>query len=56
MDGVRRRVDNVRTERLRRAIKYEDIHIHEYKTPMDVYHCLSLYIEKYNNSRLHSAL
>lgn len=56
MDGVRRRVDNVRIERLWRTIKYEDIHIHEYKTPIDVYHWLSLYIQKYNNSRLHSAL
>jgi len=56
MDGKWRCYDNIRTERLWRTIKYEDIHIHEYLTPNDVYHWLSLYINKYNNSRLHSSL
>jgi putative transposase len=56
MDGVWRYSDNIRIERLWRTVKYEDIHIHDYQTPVDVYHGLSLYFEKYNNSRLHSAL
>jgi len=56
MDGVGRCFDNIRIERLRKTIKYEDIHIHDYQTPNDVYHGLSLYIEKYNNRRLHSSL
>jgi len=56
MDGAGRYSDNIRIERLWRTVKYEDIHINEYKTPMDVYHWLSLYFNKYNNSRLHSAI
>jgi len=38
MDGAGRYSDNIRIERLWRTVKYEDIHINEYKTPMDVYH------------------
>ena len=56
MDGAGRYSDNIRIERLRRTVKYEDIHINEYRTPMDVYHWLSLYFNKYNNSRLHSSI
>jgi putative transposase len=56
MDGVWRCYDNIRIERLRRTIKYEDIHINEYQTSREVYQWLSLYINKYNNKRLHSSL
>lgn len=56
MDGVWRCYDNIRIERLRRTIKYEDIHINEYQTPREVYQWLSLYLHKYNNRRLHSSL
>jgi putative transposase len=56
MDGKGRCYDNIRIERLWRTIKYEDVHIHEYQTPNEVYLWLSLYINKYNNSRLHSSL
>ena len=56
MDWLWRCYDNIRIERLWRTIKYEDIHIHEYQTPNDVYHWLSLYINKYNNARIHSSL
>ena len=56
MDGAGRCSDNICIERLWRTVKYEDIHINEYKTPMDVYHWLSLYFNKYNNSRLHSSI
>lgn len=56
MDGVGRCFDNILIERLWRTVKYEDIHINEYKTPIDVYHGLALYFNKYNNTRLHSAL
>jgi putative transposase len=38
MDGAGRYSDNIRIERLWRTVKYEDIHINEYKTPMEVYH------------------
>lgn len=56
MDGKWRYIDNIYIERLRRTVKYEDIHIHDYKTPNDVFRGLSLYIPKYNTVRLHSAI
>lgn len=56
MDGKGRYADNIIVERLWRTIKYEDIHIHDYQTAIDVYHWLALYIHKYNTSRLHSSL
>jgi len=56
MDWKWRCYDNIRNERLWRTMKYEDIYIHDYQTPNDVYHWLSMYINKYNNSRLHSSL
>lgn len=56
MDGVGRCFDNIRMERLWRTLKYEDIHLHDYQTPIELYHGLSLYIERYNNRRLHSSL
>jgi putative transposase len=56
MDGVGRCFDNIRIERLWRTVKYEDIHLNDYQTPNDVYHGLSLYFNKYNNTRLHSSL
>ena len=56
MDGVGRCFDNIRIERLWRTVKYEDIHLNEYQKPIDAYHGLKTYFNKYNNSRLHSAL
>lgn len=56
MDGIWRCYDNIRIERLWRTIKYEDIHINEYQTPNEVFHWLSIYLNKYNETRLHSSL
>lgn len=56
MDGVGRCFDNIRIERLWRTVKYEDVHLNEYHTPIDTYHGLTIYFNKYNNSRLHSSL
>lgn len=56
MDGQWRCYDNIAIERLWRTIKYEDIYINDYQTPLQVYEWLSKYIEKYNTRRLHSAL
>lgn len=56
MDGVGRCFDNIRIERLWRTVKYEDIHLNEYQTPIDAYHGLTIYFNKYNNSRLHSSI
>jgi putative transposase len=38
MDGKGRYADNIIVERLWRTIKYEDIHIHDYQTALEVYH------------------
>ena len=56
MDGKGRCYDNIYVERLWRTIKQENVYINDYQTPTDVYHWLSLYIPKYNNTRLHSSL
>ena len=56
MDWVGRCYDNILIERLWRTIKYEDIHIHEYQNPKEVYHGLDLYINRYNHYRLHQSL
>lgn len=56
MDWKWRRIDNVIVERLFRTIKYEEVYQKDYETPKDAYQNLALYIEKYNNRRLHSSL
>ncbi|MCC6569124.1 MAG: hypothetical protein IT315_07790 [Anaerolineales bacterium] len=35
MDGLGRAMDNIFTERLWRAIKYEEIYLHEHASPKD---------------------
>jgi putative transposase len=49
-------MDNVLIERFWRTIKYEEVYLKEYTDPQDAYHNLAIYIEKYNNKRLHSSL
>ena len=36
MDGKGQALDNVRTERFFRSIKYDDIYINEYRTPREL--------------------
>jgi putative transposase len=56
MDGKGQCLDNVRTERFFRTLKYDRIYINEYKTPRDLRSMLNEYMVIYNTCRPHSAL
>jgi putative transposase len=56
MDGRGRARDNIFTERLWRTIKYEEVYLHEYVNPKEVYRQLANYIRFYNFERPHQAL
>jgi putative transposase len=56
MDGKGRALDNIFTERLWRSVKYEEVYLHEYRTPKDAFHGLSRYFDFYNHRRLHQSL
>jgi putative transposase len=55
MDGKGQCLDNVRTERFFRTLKYDRVYINEYETPRDVRKMLREYIPKYNAVRPHSS-
>ncbi len=56
MDGKGRWVDNVFVERLWRSVKYEDVYLRAYETPVALRQGLGRYFEFYNTRRRHSAL
>jgi putative transposase len=56
MDGKGRWVDNVFVERLWRSVKYEDVYLHAYETPVELSTGLTRYFNFYNTKRRHSAL
>jgi len=56
MDGKGRWVDNVLVERLWRSVKYEDVYLHAYESPVELRAGLARYFEFYNTRRRHSAL
>jgi putative transposase len=56
MDGKGRWLDNVFVERLWRSVKYEDVYLRAYETPLELRAGLSRYFEFYNTRRRHSAL
>ena len=56
MDGRGRALDNVRTERFFRSLKYEDIYITDYEGAKALRLGVSAYIENYNTVRPHQAL
>jgi putative transposase len=56
MDGKGRWVDNVFVERLWRSVKYEDIYLRAYETPIELRAGLARYFTFYNTRRRHSAL
>jgi putative transposase len=56
MDGKGRWVDNVFVERLWRSVKYEDVYLRAYETPIELRAGLGRYFEFYNTRRRHSAL
>ncbi len=56
MDGKGQALDNVRTERFFRTIKYDDIYINEYNTPRELRRGINAYMNKYNTYRPHDSL
>ena len=56
MDGRGRALDNIFTERLWRTVKYEEVYLHEYRTPKEARRELARYLTFYNEKRPHSSL
>lgn len=56
MDGKGQCLDNARTERFFRTLKYDRIYIYEYETPRQLRAMLRDYINKYNTYRPHSSI
>ena len=56
MDGKGRWVDNVFVERLWRSVKYEDVYLRAYESPVELRDGLTRYFDFYNTRRRHSAL
>ena len=56
MTGKGRSNDNAYTERRWRSLKYEQIHLHNYKTIKELKKALPIIIDWYNYERPHQAL
>jgi len=56
MDGKGQALDNVRTERFFRSLKYDDLYIKEYTTPREMIAGVNNYIHVYNTIRPHDSL
>jgi putative transposase len=56
MDGKGQCLDNARTERFFRSLKYERVYVYEYQTPRDLRIMLNDYMKIYNTYRPHSLL
>ena len=56
MDGKGRAFDNIKTSRLWRTVKYEDVYIKGYTTPRETRVGVGSYLEFYNDKRVHQAL
>jgi len=56
MDGKGQALDNVRTERFFRTLKYDLIYINEFDTPRELRKALGYYINEYNTYRPHSSI
>lgn len=56
MDGKGRCLDNIFTERLWRSVKYEEVYLKSYATPLEARRCLKDYFHFYNNVRPHQSL
>lgn len=56
MDGRGRAMDNIFTERLWRTVKYEEVYIKNYETPLSAYQSLKAYFHLYNFKRPHQSL
>ena len=55
-DGRGRPLDNVFCERLRRSVKYENIHLNQYDTVRQLQTGLTAYFDIYNHERPHQSL
>lgn len=56
MDGKGQALDNVRTERFFRTLKYDCVYINEFNSPREMRIAINQYIEEYNTYRPHSSL
>jgi len=56
MDGKGQALDNVRTERFFRTLKYDLIYTNEFDTPRALRRALQDYIDEYNTYRPHSSI
>ena len=56
MDGKGQALDNARTERFFRTIKYDLIYINEFETPRELRKAINGYIHEYNTYRPHSSI
>ena len=56
MDGKGQALDNVRTERFFRTLKYDLIYINEFETPRELRKAINSYIHEYNTYRPHSSI
>ena len=56
MDGRGRALDNVFIERLWRSLKYEEIYLNDYESPLELHTGIDRYFRFYNQERPHSAL
>lgn len=56
MDGKRRALDNIVTERLWRTIKYEEVYLKDYENPREARKEINNYIHFYNYERPQQSL
>ena len=56
MDGRKRAIDNIFTERLWRSVKYEEVYLKDYASPREARSGLERYFHFYNFERPHQAL
>jgi len=56
MDGRGRAMDNIFVERLWRSVKYEEVYLKDYQTPLEAYRGLKGYFAFYNSERFHQSL
>ncbi len=56
LDGRGRALDNVFTERFWRSLKYEEVYLHEYRSPREARQGVARYMAFYNTQRPHQAL
>ena len=56
MDGKRRAIDNILTERLWRTLKYEEVYLNDYDSPRTARAAIARYLSFYNHERPHQSL